>query len=295
MIPVPLNTLRFFEVAARRGSFSAAAAELHVTPGAVSQQIQLLESRLKVMLFERTARGVVLTEPGERYACRLRAIFQSIDRATEEVITPTQHRLTIAVTPRFASKWLYPKVADFQEQHPNIEIDIRPSMSPVDFVQDRVDVAFIHGLGHWKDTQAHLLLSEELTPVCSPKLLTDHQPISSAQDLSRFRLLHVTPTMPDWADWLAAAGAGHPDASDGIQLETSRVALDLAIAGMGVALGRLPFVMDEIRSGQLVAPLPLKIPGRHAYYLVYPTEWQHREKIQTFVQWILSRHAVENI
>mgnify|MGYP003582600031 CR=1 FL=1 len=291
MILPPLNALRFFDTAARRGSFSVAAAELHVTPGAVSQQIHLLEDRLGVPLFDRTARGVMLTEAGRRYASELRTIFESLERATEEVIAPTRQTLVIAVTPRFASKWLFPKLPEFQQANPHIEVELRPSLSPVDFARDQVDVAFRHGSGHWEGVEAHFLLSEELIPVCSHSLCQGPQAIRTAEDLRHHRLLHITPAMGEWGDWLAAAGATHPDSAGGIKLESLRVALDLAAAGLGVALGRLPFVSDELESGQLVAPLDLRIPSKNSYYLIYPSEWKNRPKVRTFTQWIL-KHTV---
>ena len=287
MVLPPLNTLRFFEAAARRGSFSSAANELHVTPGAVSQQIHLLEDRLGVPLFDRAARGVMLTDAGRRYASELRTIFQLLERATEEVISPPRQTLVIAVTPRFASKWLFPRLPEFQNANPDIEIEVRPSLNLVDFARDRVDVAFRHGSDNWDGVKSHLLLSEELIPVCSRSLCEGPQAIRTADDLRHHRLLHITPAMGEWGDWLANAGVTHPDATGGIKLESLRVALDLAGAGLGVALGRLPFVSDELESGQLVAPLNLRIASKNAYYLVYPTEWEQRPKIHAFAQWVL--------
>lgn len=283
----PLNALRFFEAAARHGSFTVAAAELCVTPGAVSQQVHLLEERLGVQLFVRISRRVVLTDAGRKYADLLRTIFSSLAKATEEIVAPTRETLVVGVTPTFATKWLLPRLPEFQRAHGDLDIDVRISLDAFDFVRDHVDAALRHGRPPWPGTAAHFLFSDELTPVCSPELLTGAHPIQSPEDLQYQTLLHVTREIEEWPEWLSVARVSHCQFANALKFDSSGMALDVALAGLGVALGRLPFVSDELQSGRLVAPFNIVIRSKSAYYLAYPEGWADRIKIQVFRDWIL--------
>jgi LysR family transcriptional regulator, glycine cleavage system transcriptional activator len=285
----PLNALRFFEAAARHGSFTVAAGELNVTPGAVSQQIQLLEERLGIQLFERMPRGVSLTDAGQRYAVQLRSIFDALVEATEAVMAPVRQTLVVGVTPRFATKWLLPRLPEFQQANSNLDVDVRTSLNSFDFARDRVDVVVNHGVPPWPGAKAHLLFSEKITPVCAPELLTGDHPLRKPEDLRHHRLLHVTRVIEEWSEWLREAGVNHHDAMTGLTFQSSRMALDVALARLGVALGRLPFVADELESGRLVAPFELRIPSKAAYFLVYPPDATARPKVVAFRDWVLSQ------
>jgi len=288
-----LNALRVFEAAARHGSFKLAAAELNVTQGAVSQQIHALEERLGLLLFERTPRRVVLTWTGRRYAASLKLVFDSLADATEEILAPRRERLVIGVLPTFATRWLIPRLHAFQDANRDLDVDLRISLNAVDFARDEIDMAICHGRPPWRGALSHLLFLQELTPVCSPTLLAGRPPIRTAEDLRRHTLLHVTREIDEWPEWLRAAGVKDIDSAQGLKFEATKMALDAAAAGLGVAMVRQPFFADAVKSGQLVAPFKLRIRSKSAYYLVYPDDATGRPKMQAFRDWVLREVAAD--
>jgi LysR family glycine cleavage system transcriptional activator len=290
-----LNALRVFEAAARHGSFKLAAAELSVTQGAVSQQIHSLEERLGLQLFERTPRRVVLTWAGRRYADSLKSIFDALSEATEAILAPTRERLMIGVLPTFATRWLIPRLHAFQKANPDLDVDLRISLKTFDFAADAIDMAICHGRPPWRAAHSHLLFSQELTPVCSPLLSEGPDPIRVPSDLRRHTLLHVTREMDEWPEWLNAAGVDDIDGTQGLKFEATKMALDAAAAGLGVAMVRDPFFTEETKSGQLVTPFRLRIRSKSAYYLVYPDDIADRAKVQAFRDWLLDEVSTDPV
>jgi LysR family transcriptional regulator, glycine cleavage system transcriptional activator len=212
----PLNALRAFEAAARLTSFQAAAAELNVTPAAVSHQIKALEAHLGVPLFKRLNREVRLTDAGR--AC-LPGLRDGFDRIAEAVDSIRPGRgggiLTVTAAPSIAGKWLLPRIDGFRTRHPAIDVRIDAAIHTVDFSRADVDVALRYGAGHYPGLYTELLMRTEVFPVCAPELTRGKKGLKAPADLRHHTLIHEDeinpdPSCPTWAMWLRAAGAFRP-------------------------------------------------------------------------------------
>ncbi len=284
-----LNGLRAFEAAARHQSFTRAAEELNVTQTAISHQIKRLEEQLGLRLFIRRNRRLLLTEEAQAYLPALRAAFDQLNEATERLLRrDSQGRLTVSTLNSFATKWLVPRLAGFQEAHPELDLRITTSDALIDFSRDDVDVAIRYGLGTWPGLTAEQLVSEDVFPVCSPKLLGGARPLERPEDLARHTLLHHTSWRDDWQMWLTAVGIDTVDASKGLEFDAELTMYQAAMDGLGVALGDAPLVEPDLAAGRLVKPMDIKLPRQAAYYIVAPREtWDH-PKIQAFREWLLA-------
>ena len=283
-----LNGLRAFEAAARHQSFTRAAEELNVTQTAISHQIKRLEEQLGVRLFLRRNRRLLLTEEAQAYLPALRAAFDQLNEATERLLRrDSQGRLTVSTLNSFATKWLVPRLAGFQEAHPELDLRITTSDTFIDFRRDDVDLAIRYGLGEWPGLEAVHLVSEDVFPVCSPRLLAE-LPLERPEDLARHTLLHHTGWRDDWQMWLTAVGIDSVDPSKGLEFDAELTMYQAAMDGLGVALGDAPLVEPDLAAGRLVKPLDIKLPRQAAYYIVAPREtWDH-PKIQAFRAWLLA-------
>ncbi|NER80862.1 MAG: LysR family transcriptional regulator, partial [Leptolyngbya sp. SIO1D8] len=212
-----LNALQVFEAAARHLSFQKAAAELDVTSTAVSHQIKLLETELGMSLFRRRPRPLALTAAGKQL---FPAVQESLDTLAVAIAhlrqfnTPTD--LTVSVLNVFAAKWLVPRLPDFQQQYPEVDVRLQTSNSAVDLQARTVDVAIRYGKGHYSELEVHCLMKDTFTPVCSPRLLVDEQPLAAPEDLARYALIHFEwlnygSDAPSWKNWLALVGLDDVD------------------------------------------------------------------------------------
>jgi LysR family transcriptional regulator, glycine cleavage system transcriptional activator len=201
----PLSALRAFEAAARHGSFVRAAAELNVTPSAISHQLRCLEARLDIRLFHRGAKPPKLTEPGRAYFRSVERAFDLLALATDETIAAGERSfLTVATMDSFAATWLVPRLHRFRQAHPALEVRMLLDDRMVDFAQDTVDVAIRYGRGRWPGTEAELLFEDEVFPVCCPALMTGRNPLAEPENLGFHTLLHDS-TRIGWARWLEEA------------------------------------------------------------------------------------------
>jgi LysR family glycine cleavage system transcriptional activator len=288
----PLNALRAFEAVARRLSFSRAAEDLHVTPGAVSQQIRFLEQHLGESLFDRTRRSVALTEAGMRMLPEIQAGLETLSRALGgKAAAPAGRTLTISVAPSFASKWLLPRLRDFSDRHPEIELRISATVGLADFKRDRVDLAIRLGRGNYPDLHAELLFGEMLAPLCAPQLVAGKGRLRNPDDLRKQRLLHDT-SLPgeheqsSWERWLARAGAKHVPAHRGARFSLAEHAMQAAIDGAGVVLGRLVLAEADLAAGRLLRPFKTVLPLDVSYFLVMPKASLRRSEVQSFRDWL---------
>ncbi len=288
-----LNGLRAFEAAARHLSFTRAAAELNVTQTAISHQIRRLEEQLGVRLFLRQSRALLLTREAQEYLPAVRAAFEDLRAATERLRRPEKAQaLTVSTMASLAAKWLLPRLAGFQEAHPGIEVRISTSSHLVDFRREEVDVAIRYGRGRWPGLAADWLMAEDIFPVCSPALLAGERPLKRPQDLAHHTLIHATLAREDWQLWLTAAGLPTALASrPGLTFDLSLMALQAAIDGLGVALGRTPFVEADIAAGRLVVPFDVKLPAEAGFYVVAPQETAQTPKIALFRDWLIATMA----
>jgi LysR family glycine cleavage system transcriptional activator len=287
-----LNALRAFEAASRHGSLSAAATELSVTTGAVSRQISRLESYLDCTLFLRNPRGVALTQKGQAYAASLTDAFDRIDDATEALRSheePTS--LSVFSFTTLAMEWLVPNLDSFRELHPEIDLKLVASSEPVGLFRGQVDVGLWIGPEPWPGIHFDVLFNADHFPVCSPSLLESGPPLREPPDLRHHTLLYSTQPIPNWPDWLNAAGAGDVDITRELRFENSSNAYRAARDGLGVALGQRLFVAEDIAAGRLVIPFPLSIRSRESYCLVCLETRRTDRRIEAFRNWIGARVA----
>ncbi len=295
--PVYLNALRAFEASARHQSFSAAAAELHVTPAAVGQLVRSLEDWLGVPLFERASRGrarLLVTEAGQRALPDIRAGLErlalGLERLRESAASPL---LSVTVSPAFAAKWLLPRLDRFQQLCPDTDVRLETSLKAVDFVAQRVDIGVRYGNGCWDGLQADKLLEEEIFPVCSPRLLQQGSSLATVQELAQQTLIHDLSvashaSFPSWDSWLQQAGVVPLGSTRGLQINNSAAVLQAAIEGQGIALARSVMAHDELACGRLLRLFPeIRCVSPLAYYVVYRSENAQQPRLSAFRRWLL--------
>jgi LysR family transcriptional regulator, glycine cleavage system transcriptional activator len=282
----PLTTLRSFEASARLLSFSKAADELHVTHGAVSRAVRHLEDYVGVKLFKRSVRAVILTPTGAAYAASVRDVLGRLATATAVIMDQqSMGVLNISTLDSFAAKWLIPRLFRFRQAHGDIEVRLATSEKLADFVNDGIDIAIRYGSGRYPGVKAELLMREEVFPVCSPMLVKGSHPLKSAADLKHHTLIHDAFEI-DWAMWLKTAGVEGVDPYRGPRFESSDHAVQAAIQGEGVVLGRSALVADDLKAGRLVKPFSVSLPADLAYYVAYPTQTSQRPKVRAFRDWL---------
>jgi LysR family glycine cleavage system transcriptional activator len=288
----PLNALRAFEAAARNGSLTRAAQELSVTQGAVSRHVSQLEDWLGVPLCTRMRHGIETTAEGASYAATLRTAFDLIETQTRQLRTrPADSILRIKLPPTFAIRWFVPRLARFHALHRQIDVHITTSHQQVKFDRDEADLCIHSGAAPIPGAICRKLFGEILLPVCSPGLFKNAEPPANPADLRRFVLLCSMHRASDWPDWLAAAGVTTVDGNSGLKFENSALAYQAATDELGIVMAQRAFVEDDLRTGRLVAPLPLRVRTGSAYYLAYPKAGQDSPLIRAFEDWIVRETA----
>jgi len=297
-LPVHLNALRAFEASARHQSFSAAAAELNVTPAAVGQLVRTLEDWLGTPLFLRNASGrarLVATQAAERALPEIRAGFDRLAVGMERLKEGSANGvLTVTVSPAFAAKWLLPRIERFQLAWPETDVRLDTSLKPVDFIAQRVDIGVRYGTGNWPGLAAEKLMDEEVYPVCSPALLHKGHRLKTPGDLAQQTLIHDLSMdghagFPTWEAWLRKAGARNISTSRGLKVNSSAAVLQAAIEGHGIALARSVMAHDDVAAGRLVRLLPeFSFQSSLAYYVVYRAECVGLPKVSAFRDWLLT-------
>ena len=286
-----LNGLRAFEAAARHLSFTLAASELNVTQTAISHQIRRLEEELGIRLFVRQNRALTLTPEAREYLPGVRAAFNDLRLATDRLLRKDDDKvLTVSTLASLAAKWLLPRLSDFQEQHPGIDVRITTSTNLVDFQRDNVDAGIRYGRGQWPGVRADWLMADELFPVCSPSLLRGDKPLRAPEDLRDHVLLHTSNTnSDDWRLWLTAAGLPTDFSKPpGITFDMIFMTIQAAIDGFGVAMGRTSYVQDDIAKGRLVVPFRIALPADAGFYLVAPRGAREPPKLTAFREWVVA-------
>ena len=286
-----LNGLKAFEASARHESFTRAASDLHVTQGAVSQQVKALEEELGVKLFLREHQRLVITDAGRRYLEVVRDAFDRLSSGTERLLQrQASGLLNVSISPNFAAKWLVHRLGRFSEAHPEIDLRISATMHHVDFAREDVDVAVRHGDGHWPGLHVTRLCEERLFPVCSPSLLKGGEALKAPGDLKRHSLLHAGDST-HWRQWLQRAGVGGIDVERGVVFNQWSMAIDAAIQGQGVAMARTALAGWDLLEGRLVRPFDLSIEAPFALWIVCPRVSADLPKIATFRRWLLEEAA----
>jgi len=281
-----LQALRAFEAAALHENFTTAAETLHVTHGAVSRQIAALEAWLGVPVFHRHGKRVQLTDDGRRYLHAIQGAFDTIAAATTHLREAgTARALRINALPTFAMRWLLPRLSGFQKLYPSVELKLSTDDHLIAETMETFDIAIRRGPGHWPNCESGEFLAESELPVCSPALMR-RTPIHSADDLAQHTLLH-SDTRPDaWQKWLSAAGARTTRYKRRQSFDHFYLALQAAIDGLGVVLGPLPLIADELATGRLVAPLAGPAVPARSYWWVVPRNQAQVPLIRDFCAWL---------
>lgn len=284
----PLTTLPAFDAASRHLSFTKAAAELHVTHGAISRAIHNLEQRLGTLLFERGTRSVRLTSAGAAYAAEISAALDQIGAATLVATAPRSTGiLNVSTSDGFAGRWLVPRLHRFHRANREIDVRLSTSGSFADFLRDGIDIAIRYGGGDYKGVVSEVLAEEDVSPVCSPELLQGEHPLLSPGDLRYHRLIHDNFRI-DWATWLRAAGLDDINPDSGARFDSAAYAVEAAVQGEGVLLGRSTLVSADLAAGRLVRPFDLALKSRWKYYVVYPEGALRQKKVRMFRDWLIS-------
>jgi LysR family glycine cleavage system transcriptional activator len=296
----PLNALRAFEASARLGSFVGAAQELRVSAAAVSQQVRRLEEYLDTRLFQRLARGLVLTEQGRDYLPELSAGFDLLGESTARVRAKRADGvLSLTTLASFANGWLLPRLHRFRERAPRIDVVMRTSRNVMDFRRDAIDLAIRFAPGPGRGLHGELLCHEELFPVASPQLFRGGRVPHDLAALTDYPLLHDTDAGPEqpwlgWRGWFDRAGLPAADIGRGTQFSDSVVLLAAAVAGLGIAIGRAPQVAPLLARGQLVRVTRETWMSPWSYFLVAPPAHFKRPVVRTFADWALEEARASN-
>lgn len=281
---LPLNALRAFEAAARHLNLTRAADELCVTQAAVSHQVKALEDHVGRPLFRRTARGLVLTDEGERLAPVVREAFLSIDATLAGLLDAGPAEvLTVGVVGTFAVGFLLERLADFRALHPRIELRMLTNNNKVDLAAESLDCAIRFGDGAWRSETGELLLRAPLTPLCAPALAAT---LRAPGDLAHVPLLRSYRAQ-DWPRWLAAAGAAQI-VPRGPLFDASAVMVQAAMLGEGVALVPAVMFTRELRDGRLARPYALEVDVG-GYWLTRLLSREPTPALVLFRRWMLDQ------
>lgn len=265
----PLPALHTFLITAQCCNFTRAAQVLHITQGAVSRQIAGLEDHLGYALFLRQARGLSLTREGQDWLPRVQQVFALIEEGVQQV---GARSATLQLkAPTCVMRWLLPRLMEWQALRPDVPVELTTTVQHgVDFRREVFDAAVVYGAAPNHGLHKLKLFDEQLTPVCAPQLLDGALPLRQLADLEQHMLLHPTRDQHDWNTWLSVAGANLSRQGKGQHFETLDMAMSMASQGTGVAIGDWSLIGDDLNSGRLVTPFPLKVSTGQAYYLVRP-------------------------
>ena len=283
----PIAFLRAFSRAAETLSFKEAAAELHLSPSAVSRQIQSLEANLGVALFRRLNPGLELTDAGRRYLDAVNRVLGDLRRAQEGFTVRPSGPLRVSALESFTESWLVPHLADFERAHPGIELQIEATLRYADFERDPVDVAIRFGVGPWGDLHSEPLVDLDYFPVCSPTLLASDDPLRGPADLSRHTIIHVSQTPDAWSEWLRQAGVAGLQPRRAVTYDHVAIALSAAESGHGVALSAEFLCAQRLAAGRLCAPFRVRARSASTYHLVCRPEGLEDPRIVAFRDWLV--------
>lgn len=303
----PLSSLRTFEAAARHLSFKKAAAELHVTPAAVSQQIKTLENYLGVLLFQRRPNALLLTEDGVSMFPKIRDGLDLFASAVEGTQRSRTRVLNVVAPPSFAARWLVPRLSRFSAAHPEVAIRISSSAKHIDGPhtsseqvkelvdprQEAGDVSIRFGMGLYPGSQVEKILTPDYVLVCSPLFLTGEFPLRTPQDLSRCVLIHdesitASEQRPSWREWFGIAGVSGMDTERGPRFSNTLMVLEAVLEGQGVGLVLKPLVEADVAAGRLCIPFSISLPSRYSYFFVTSKAAAGQPMVKLFQGWVRS-------
>jgi len=287
----PLNAVRVFEVAARHVNFTKAAEELHVTHGAVSRQVALLEEWLGVPLFLRSASQLALTDAGREFLEQVAMGLDLIAVASMQVKQrSTRTRLRVNASPTFMMRWLIPRLSRFQRRMPEIDVRLTTSIAPINFQEHGYDIAIRSGYGPLPNCRSVAVVREIVVPVCHVDLL-EWPGLAKPEDLSRHTLLSYATESYSWSEWLHDVGCDHVRPGNILSFEQMYFSLQAMIEGLGVMLVPLFLVIDDVIAGRLAVPFDTPPVKRRTYYAGYPHLPVEHGPVNMFCDWLASEGA----
>ena len=288
----PLNALKAFEIAARTGSYVAAAKEMRVSPAAVSRQVRKLEQYFDKKLFLRYNNRIVLTDAGTAIYTSAAPALQDLSGITQQILEGrARSRLVVSVMPSLAQSWLAPRLASFCQRMPGVGIETRIEDDPVDFARDNIDLRICYGPFLYPDFKSKTLFHDAVTPLCSPDFARDHN-LNEANilQLGDEFFLHTTwglsfASPPTWKDWFVNAGFKRvPNIALGHQIGMPGIALEYARLNMGVLLGQRELAARDIKQNKLILLSQQSLELSHSYYAVYPHSRVRHSGLQLLVE-----------
>lgn len=284
---LPLGAVRVFAVAAQFGNFKRAAAELGVTPTAVSSQIKVLEAYLGCTLFDRNAQSVTLNHAGRQFAEACDTVFARLGKAVQDVRqSASRDSITVGVGALIGSQWLSKKLFSFWQRFPETGLHLQYSPGGVEFSDGQTDMMLAWGDGRWPELVSEPLLRLKTSPVAGPGLLAGRPPLTSPADLLSLPLLHWKDQF-DWLEWFDAMKVETGGFLTGVVIDDSSVLLRAVLSGQGVSLGLLPLIESELQSGDLVRPFGEDFTPSRSYHLVYPPDAMDQPQLKAFRDWIV--------
>ncbi|WP_193748290.1 LysR substrate-binding domain-containing protein [Leisingera sp. ANG-M1] len=289
---IPLTAVRAFAAAARFENFKRAAAELGVTPTAVSSQVKSLEAYLGCRLFDRNAQSVTLSDAGRQFSEACDAVFARLDKAVQDVRqTASRTSITVGVGALIGSQWLSRRLFSFWQRFPETGLHLQYSPGGVEFSDGQTDMMMAWGDGRWPGLVSEPLLRFKTSPVIGPALLAGGPTPARPAGLLNLPLLHWK-DQHDWLEWFGAMGVETGGRLPGVVIDDSSVLLRAVLSGQGVSLGLLPLIESELQSGQLIRPFSGDFTPSRSYHLVYPPDAMDQPQLKAFRDWIVEEAGV---
>lgn len=284
----PFAALRSFEAAARHNNFKLAAEDVCLSASAISHQVRSLEEYLGIQLFHREKGKPILTRTGAVYLESIKEIFDNLESATNAVTQRGKRSsLTLNLLHSLASCWLLSLLPKLKIRHPGLDIKLLSATGPVEFSSDDIDAAIRYGDGSWLGLHSDFLMEDELLLVCSPEVAKSLPAIGKLEQLAEQTLIHCSLSPDEWKDWLNAAGNDSFTSSHWLDLDSRGLVLEAASSGLGIAIGRMPYVSEYLKTGRLVEPYYTRVKTGKGYYLVYPEHHANFDNVVNLRQWLL--------
>ena len=282
----PLKAIQAFEQTARFGNVARAAELLDLTPSAVSHQLAKLEAMIGRQLFFRTARGVTLTPVGEQYLTEVSGILHSLAVATERATSDVSlDCLRLHSSPSFGLLWLMPRLEQFRQSHPDIQLNLSCSYESLHFSRDKIDVDIRHGMPNWPSYEVRTIRNEKIAVMASPKLL-EKRPIRVLADLLDSNLILSEATLIKWPQLFAQHGLSRPEQPYTLSFDRSYMTLEAASYGLGFALESTLLAQDYLARGALVEVAPALSASITAHHLVFPRAHSNFPRVRRFLEWM---------
>jgi len=284
----PFAALRAFEAAGLHENFKKAAEDIDLSASAISHQVRSLEEYLGVQLFSRESGKPRLTDTGALYLENIQSLFDKLEVATKNISERNSRQsLVVNLFHSLASCWLIPRLPLFQKEHAGVDIKLLSSYEPIEFTSGDIDLAIRYGEGNWTGLKSELLFHDELSLVCSPAIAEKLPSLDRVAALGEFTQIRCSLEPSEWQTWFQQANVEMPRFRNSLEFDSRALVLDAAASGLGVAIGRMPYVIDDLDAGRLCDPYSLNLSCKEGYYLVYPEHHSSYTNAACFREWLL--------